>query len=94
MLERAPQTKVETTSQATSCEVGDETVILDLASGQYFALDTVGTAVWRHLQTPCTFGVLCERLEAEYDVSPERCRSEVSALLENLAERGLVRLGA
>lgn len=94
MLEKAPQTKVESTSQATSCEVGDETVILDLASGQYFALDAVGTAVWRHLRTPCTFAVLCKRLMAEYEVPPARCEREVSALLEDLAQRGLVRLHA
>lgn len=94
MLEQAPQTTVESTSQATSCEVGDETVILDLASGQYFALDAVGTAVWRHLRTPCTFAALCERLQAEYEVPPARCRSDVSALLQELAQRGLVRFDA
>jgi PqqD family protein of HPr-rel-A system len=94
MLEQAPQTTVETTSEATSCEVGDETVILDLGSGQYFALDAVGTAIWRHLRTPCTFAALCERLQAEYDVPPARCQSDVSTLLEDLARRGLVRLRA
>jgi hypothetical protein len=94
MFEQSLQTKLESTSQATSCQVGDETVILDLASGQYFALDGVGSAIWRHLQTPCTFGALCDRLQEEYDVSPSRCRTEVSALLEDLAQRGLVRLQA
>jgi hypothetical protein len=94
MLEQAPQTKIESTSQATSCEVGDETVILDLASGQYFALDAVGTAIWRHLRTPCTFAVLCERLLAEFEVPAARCKADVSALLEEMAQRGLVRLWA
>jgi hypothetical protein len=94
MLEQAPQTTIESTSQATSCEVGDETVILDLGSGQYFALDAVGTAIWRHLRTPCTFALLCERLMAEYEVPASRCQTEVSALVEDMAQRGLVRLHA
>ena len=69
-------------------------MILDLASGQYFALDAVGTAVWRHLRTPCTFAMLCERLMAEYEVPAARCQTEVSVLLEDMAQRGLVRLRA
>jgi hypothetical protein len=94
MPEHAPQTVVESTSQATSCEIGDETVILDFESGQYFALNTVGTAIWRYLQTPCTFAALCDRLVAEYEVPPARCQAEVSQLVEQLAEHGLVRLRA
>ena len=94
MLANAPQTVVESTSRATSCEIGDETVILDFESGQYFALNTVGTAIWRYLQTPCTFAVLCDRLMAESEVPPGRCQAKVSALVEQLAEHGLVRLRA
>jgi hypothetical protein len=32
------------------------------------------------------------KLLAEYDVPPERCEAEVTALLEELAAHGLVRL--
>jgi len=94
MLEQLQQATVEATSQATSCEVGDETVILDVASGRYFALDAIGGTIWRHLQTPCSVASLCERLMAEYDVPAERCQAEVSALLDQLAQHGLVRLRA
>jgi hypothetical protein len=79
-------------SQATSCEVAGETVILDAASGQYFALNPVGTAVWQHLQTPCTISQLCEKLCAEYEVPLEQCEADVSVLVEQLAAQGLVKL--
>jgi hypothetical protein len=85
-------TRIVPTPHATSCEVAGETVILDAASGQYFALNRVGSTVWQLLQEPVTILSLCEKLRAQYDVTAERCEADVSLLLEELAERGLVRL--
>jgi len=84
-------TQIVPTPHATSCEVAGETVILDTASGQYFALNPVGSAIWQHLQKGCTLSALCEELRAEYNVTAERCEADVTALLDRLAERGLIR---
>ena len=86
------QAIVESTGQATSCEVGGETVILDVASGQYFALNSVGGAIWSHLQTPSTVAEICRKMCSDYDVPADRCEAEVSALLQQLATHGLVRI--
>lgn len=94
MQQNLAQTNIETTSRAVACEVGGETVILDIASGQYFALDDIGSAIWRHLQTPRSAASLCDLLLAEYDVSRERCEKEVMTLMEQLAEHGLVRFSS
>ncbi len=83
-------TRVVVSPQATSCEVGGETVILDTGSGQYFALNSAGSAIWQHLQKGCDVPTLCARLQEEFDVSAERCESDVASLLQQLAERGLV----
>ncbi len=77
-------------SHAVSCELAGETVILDTSSDRYFALTPIGTEIWNRLQTPCTLAALCEWLQQEYEVSPEQCRADVSALLDRLAEHGLV----
>jgi len=79
--------------QAVSCDVAGETVILDTVSDRYFALSAIGTQIWNLLQTPCTLASLCDRLVDEYDVTPEQCRSEVSALLDQLSEYSLVNIG-
>jgi len=72
--------------------VAGEAVILDVASGRYFALDPVGTSIWQCLRKPCTIGSICEQLLAEYDVAPSRCESDVTALIGQLAGQGLVNL--
>ena len=94
MLQQMAQSIITPTAQAVSCEVAGETVILDVASGQYFALDEVGSAIWRHLKDPCTVAELCARLMQEYDVAAERCEAEVSALIEQLEQHGLVRISS
>ena len=65
-------------------------MILDIPSGQYFALSSIGTEIWSMLEKPCTLASLCERLLEEYDVEPGRCEAEVSALLDQLVGYGLV----
>jgi hypothetical protein len=87
------KTIVSATPHTTSCEVAGETVILDAASGQYFALNPVGTSIWQQLQSPRSVGSLCEMLRAEYDVPAEQCEADVSALLVQLAAKGLIRMG-
>jgi len=78
------------TSQAVSCELGGEAVILDIRTGQYFALSPVGAQIWKLLESPCTLTTLCAKLMEEYDVEPSRCETDVSRLVGELAGHGLI----
>ena len=71
-------------------QVGDETVILDLATGTYFGLDPVGTRMWQFIGEGRTMGEICEALLAEFEVTRETLELDVAALLEDLRSRGLV----
>lgn len=71
-------------------QVGDESVLLDLASGNYFGLDAVGARFWQLLSDALSPTEACDRLEAEYDVSRETLERDVAHLLENLRAQGLV----
>lgn len=74
---------------AVSCDLAGESVILDMKSGKYFALDDVGTRVWQHLQMPSTLRAICSDLVKDYDVSLERSEADVSDLLQRLVDNGL-----
>ena len=73
-------------------EVSGETVLLDLASEQYFGLDEVGTRVWQLLNEGQSLDAMLEVLLGEYEVERERLEADVRALLESLIEAGLVQL--
>jgi hypothetical protein len=77
-------------AEAVSCELAGETVILEMASGRYYALDPIGTRVWQLLQTVSTAESLCERLVEEYEVDAATCRRDLAVLVKQMAENGLV----
>ena len=73
-----------------SSDLGEEVAILDLKVGTYYGLDEVGARVWELIQEPRAVGDVRDVLLEEYDVAPERCERDLFALLERLAEQGLI----
>jgi hypothetical protein len=73
-------------------EVGGETVLLDLASENYFGLDEIGTRIWGLLQSGSSIGETLDTLMEEYEVERETLEKDVGELLEKLVEAGLIEL--
>lgn len=75
-------------------EVGNETVILDLASGTYYGLDPVGARIWQLMAAGQTLVQVCDVMQAEYDVTREDIERDVLALTQTLLDKQLVSVGA
>ena len=71
-------------------EIGGEAVLLDLASEKYFALNPVGTRVWTLIGEGAPLQSAYETLLGEYDVAPEQLEADLIALIDELAQAGLV----
>lgn len=72
-------------------EVAGEMVLLDLASGQYFGLDPVGSLIWERLsEGPCVLSDLCDAVEAAFDAPRAQIESDMLALFAQLSEKQLV----
>ncbi len=73
-----------------STELDGETVILDIASGIYSGLDTIGTFIWNQLEQPATIAALRDAILERYDVAREQCVADLLAFLKDLADNGLI----
>ena len=71
-------------------QVGEETVILDLASGNYFGLDPVGARIWQLIGDGKSLGEVRKLLLAEYEVSRDQLEGDLERLVGDLLARGLV----
>jgi hypothetical protein len=71
-------------------ELEDEAVLLDVASGLYYGLDSTGTVIWRLLTDGLVVEEIVGRMLAEYDVEAERLRLDVSEFLDSLISKGLL----
>ena len=85
--------KVTIPAQVMAREVGDETVILDLANGTYYGLDPVGARIWQLLSEGLTLTQVCEVMMAGYEVKREDIERDVLSLVQTLTERQLVSVG-
>jgi hypothetical protein len=81
---------VKAANDRISAEVGDELVILDLISGQYFGLDGVGRSIWELIQQPRRVEDIRRALVFEYEVDQSVCEADVLAFLQSMADEGLI----
>ncbi len=73
-----------------STDLGGEAVILNLKTGVYHGLDAVGARIWNLLAESRTVNDMLDALLQEYEVEPDRCERDLLALLQNLANSGLI----
>jgi len=78
------------TSQQVSCALADETLILQLETGNYFRLNQVGTATWEFIQESHTVREIYLEILARYEVDSLRWERDLYGLLEGMREAELI----
>lgn len=82
--------RVRIPQEVLARQVGEETVMLDLAKGAYFGLDPIGARVWQLLAEGKTLADACDAIVEEYDVSREDAERDLLALAAELLAQGLI----
>jgi hypothetical protein len=85
--------KVTIPAQVMARQVGNETVILDLAGGTYYGLDPVGARIWQLMGEGKALGEICEIMLDEYDVTREALQRDVVELADKLLVQKLISIG-
>lgn len=78
-------------SDVLFAELGDDVVALHAERGQCYGMENVTAAIWNILAEPIDTDGICRQLVGMYEVEPEICRSEVTALIAQLRSEGLIR---
>lgn len=78
--------------EQVACDLAGEAAILDMKSGQYYGLRSVGARVWSLIQEPINFAKLLDSLVDEYDVDRSTCHKDLIVLLAALQEKGLIEI--
>ncbi|HKP89220.1 MAG TPA: PqqD family protein [Thermoleophilaceae bacterium] len=71
-------------------EVEGHIVAVDVAGGEYFAVNPSGAALWPALAEGTTLEDLGERLVARFHIAKEQARADAAAFVAVLDERGLL----
>lgn len=72
--------------------VGDEIIILNMETGDYLGLNSVGSAIWEELKTPQSADQIIDKLMIEFDVDRETCLAQTLEYLEKIHTLGLLQV--
>jgi hypothetical protein len=86
-------TTFEVPEHVLARKTGEEMVVLNLDNEQYYGLDEVGTRLWELIDGGATFGAVVDTLLAEYEVDRATLVDDLTSILDDLHENGLVVAG-
>lgn len=72
-----------------AADLNGETVMMDIASGKYYNIGSVGGDIWNILENEMSLESLITKLTETYDVTPEQCRADIIPFLQKMIEIGL-----
>jgi hypothetical protein len=81
---------IAATKDQVSCDLGGEAAILDIKSGIYYGLDSIGARIWNLIENPKSVKEVLDVLLQEYEVEAKRCERDLLDLLEELEDKGLI----
>jgi hypothetical protein len=73
-------------------EMDGEAVMVSMERGEYYGMNVTGTRIWNELENPVKVADLCAGLKTRYNVSQDKCESDVLKFLNLMAEKGVVRV--
>jgi len=77
-------------SHVVSEEVGGEAVLLNLQTGNYFALNRTATRMWQLIRSGLGADEVCASVSTEFGVEQDRVEGDYARLLGDLTGRGLL----
>jgi hypothetical protein len=82
--------RIACAADVTHREIAGEAVVLDLASGTYFGLNTVATRAWGMLKEGASLADIHAALLREYDVDAATLTRDLLEWADALLRRGLI----
>lgn len=78
-------------AEQVSAQILDgDAVMINLSNGFYYSMSNVGAFIWERMVGGYTLDAIVDSLTQRYDVSVERARADLEALVAQLLEENLV----
>ncbi len=71
-------------------DLGEEVVLLEVESGQYYGLNEVGSRMWSLLQHGQSVSEVLSTLHEEYEASEQQLSADLKQFLNQLQSKGLI----
>ena len=76
--------------QAVCTELDGDVALFQSNTCDYLVLNETGSAIWNALKSQPTLSELCKLLQAEYEVTPDECKSAIETWLEAALDKKVI----
>jgi hypothetical protein len=83
-------TKVAQKKKLPVVDLDGEIALMNTEKGHYYSLDSIGSRIWTIMADEIAISDLIAVLLVEYEVSPEVCERDVTDLIRQLNDQGLI----
>lgn len=77
-------------AHVASTQVGGEVIVVDLANGEYYGLDPVGSSIWQMVERGCRLADVAADMAARYGIPLAQAEADARFLLDELRAQGLL----
>lgn len=85
-----PDTICVRSDKVLGVSLDSETVLMSIASGQYYSLTATSRVIWDHLKAPMRVGDLCAALAGTYQMPLEAVQADTLKFLDYLEAQKLI----
>lgn len=71
-------------------EVDEQSVLMDINSGMYFALDEVGSKIWDYLKAELDYNSIIQSISNEYEIDSNVIAEDLDIFINNLKNSNLI----
>lgn len=94
MSEQILPKKIKISENVLFQEIDNEYVLLNMRTELYFGLNDIGAKVWQIISQEGTTDTLIEKIMADYEVSADTLKADISELLNELSNEQLISIEA
>jgi hypothetical protein len=73
-------------------KIGEEVVMMDMESGFYFGMNSVGSIIWQYLAEEISFDELVGKLMNEFNIDQKTCETDTLGFLNDLLEKNIIKI--
>lgn len=73
-------------------EMDGETIMMSIENGEYYGMNSMGSRIWKLLETPRSVTEICDTLLPDYDVTPDQCAKDLIPFLNKMAKKGVIKI--
>lgn len=86
------ETQFRIPEQVVSCDLNNESVMLNLNSGVYFGMNETATVVWNAVGQKKNFAEMVRMIEEEFEVDAAESRKDLEEFLNQLLKKELIQI--